>query len=107
MRQTDVRRSSPPKISHPQKQIISPHTDPHEIFCTALHKLICIESSFYILRAYFKPKMNNAEACRDKCGQFLYEKGEKNTVFEKIFFFLQNCFSLIFLYDHPEDDPDL
>ena len=91
----------------PQKKHFSHPIGPHRKFCPALPKLIFILSSFYILWAYFKPEMNNVEACRDKCGQFLYEKGEKNTVFEKINFFLQNCFSLIFLYDHPEDDPVL
>ena len=60
-----------------------------------------------VTRAYFKTKFDNAEARRDPQTRFICEKCEKNTVFEKINFFLQNCFSLIFLYDHPEDDPDL
>ena len=60
-----------------------------------------------VSRAYFKTKFDNAEARRDPQTQFICEKCEKNTVLEKINFFLQNCFSLIFFYDHPEDDPDL
>ena len=85
----------------------SPKSLPPQIFCPTLPIQIFILWYNMVSRAYFKTKFDNAEARRDPQTRFICEKCEKNTVFEKINFFLQNCFSLIFFSDHPEDHPDL